>query len=248
MEPGMFRHFTSLITLLATSLLALAASPLRAASPPADIPAGYALVYQQDFEKPSSIADFRFTDPSVWRLAADGDNHFLELFAKSDYKPVHRSPFNIALLATKQVGSFVLEADLLQTSREYGHRDMVAVFAVTDPSHFYYAHIATKADPHAHQLFIVNDAPRVAITAEGTPGFDWGKNAWQKLRIVHDAATGHIAVYMNDMTKPLLTATDKNFDMGWMGFGSFDDTGRVDNIRIYAPASTDKQADFFKSK
>ena len=32
------------------------------------------------------------------------------------------------------------------------------------------------------------------------------------------------------MTLPIMTATDKTFGDGFVGFGSFDDTGKVDNI------------------
>ena len=34
-----------------------------------------------------------------------------------------------------------------------------------------------------------------------------------------------------------MRATDTTFGMGRVGFGSFDDTGRISNIRLYAPKS-----------
>jgi hypothetical protein len=36
------------------------------------------------------------------------------------------------------------------------------------------------------------------------------------------------------MTKPIMTAQDKTFDWGLVGFGSFDDTGRVRAMRLWA--------------
>jgi len=33
-----------------------------------------------------------------------------------------------------------------------------------------------------------------------------------------------------------MEATDTSFTEGRIGFGSFDDTGKIDNIRIWAPA------------
>ena len=33
-----------------------------------------------------------------------------------------------------------------------------------DPARFYYVHLGEKPDPHSSQVFIVNDAPRTAIT------------------------------------------------------------------------------------
>ena len=204
-------------------------------------------VYSQKFDSAEAMKEFRFTDPGAWQLGRDGDNQYLELAKQSDYKPPHRSPVNIALLADRQVEDFTLEADLLQTGRDYGHRDMVVFFGFQDPAHYYYAHIATATDPHAHNIFIVNDAPRVKISTFTTQGFDWGQNKWQKLRVTRDTKTGEIAVYMNDMTKPIMTATDKTFVRGWIGFGSFDDTGRIDNIQLFAPQAHSKQAEFFQS-
>ena len=47
--------------------------------------------------------------------------------------------------------------------------------------------------------------------------------------------SGEIRVYFDDMKTPAMTATDKTFGAGRVGFGSFDDTGNFDDIRIYTP-------------
>jgi hypothetical protein len=38
------------------------------------------------------------------------------------------------------------------------------------------------------------------------------------------------------MARTIMVAEDRTFPSGYVGFGSFDDTGMVDNIRIWAPA------------
>ena len=43
--------------------------------------------YKQDFTEPGSVADFVFTDPTAWRINADGDNRYLELLGPSEYTP-----------------------------------------------------------------------------------------------------------------------------------------------------------------
>src|SRR5215510_9705694 len=91
---------------------------------PEIIPAGYKLVYEQRFVTPDSLADFRFTDPAAWRFGKTNDATALELVKQSRYAPIVRSPVNIALIADKIFGDFVLEVDLIQTGKEYGHRDM----------------------------------------------------------------------------------------------------------------------------
>ena len=49
-----------------------------------------------------------------------------------------------------------------------------------------------------------------------------------------DAETGRIEVYFDDMTKPVMTATDKTFTSGRAGIGSFDDAGNFDRVVIYS--------------
>jgi hypothetical protein len=35
------------------------------------------------------------------------------------------------------------------------------------------------------------------------------------------------------MEKPIMTGEEKTFDKGFIGFGSFDDTGKVTNIKVW---------------
>jgi hypothetical protein len=229
---------------LPTLLSLLAIAP--AADPPAGIPQGYKLLYSQDFTTPEAINDFVFTDPRAWKISRDGDMPALELVKQSEYKPPHRSPFNIALIRDKVFADCVIECDCLQTGREYGHRDMIYVFGFQSPARYYYVHIATKADPNANNVFLVNDAPRRNIATETNEGNNWGLNKWHKVRIVRKASDGSVAVYFNDMTKPIMRAQDTTFGAGWVGFGSFDDTGKIANIKVWGPSAENRPAPPFK--
>jgi hypothetical protein len=233
----MHTHFKFVSALLGCSLLpaTLSQTNLLGAEPPASLPAGYKLLYEQTFEKEPTLKEFVLTDANAWKISKDEKGAALELVAQSNYKPTVRSPVNIALIADKVFGDFVLEADLIQTGKEYGHRDMCIFFGMTSPSRFYYVHIATAADPNAHNVFIVNDKPRTNIAKETTKGVNWGLNVWHKVRIERRHSDGTIKVFFDDMAKPIMIADDKTFATGYVGFGSFDDTGKVDNIRIWGP-------------
>ncbi len=211
-----------------------------------NIPEGYQLLYQQDFTDPDAINQFEMSDRSAWK-STTGEQGWLELFGKSDYEGRVRSPFNIALLKQHNFGDFVLEADLAQSGREYGHRDLCLFFGAKDAANFYYVHIASVADPHANNIFLVNDAPRVAIATKTTEGTNWGDtNSWHKVRIERNITEGSIKVFFDDMSTPIMEATDTHFDYGRIGFGSFDDTGRFDNIKIYGPGVYAEGDGFFK--
>ena len=213
-----------------------------------NIPDNYELVYWQPFNDESAINDFEFTDPSGWKFATREMNGCMETTGKSSYKPEVRSPRIIALLSDHTFGDFILEADLLQTGKEYGHRDMCLFYGFQDPSNYYYTHIATQTDPHAHNIFIVDDEPRTKISTKTTEGVDWGQNEWHHVRLERDVSEGTIKVYYDDMSEPIMLANDKTFKEGYIGFGTFDDQGRVDNIEVWAPKMKNKPSDFFETK
>ena len=202
----------------------------------------YKVLYQQKFDSPRSLRDFVMSDPKAWKFSP---SNALELATQSDYKPIVRSPFNIALIADRVFEDFVLEADLIQTGREYGHRDMCLFFGFQTPTNFYYAHIATAADEHAHNIFIVNGQPRTNIAKKTTKGVNWGLGVWHKVRLERKLADGSIRVFFDDMTEPIMVAEDKTFGAGYVGFGSFDDTGMIDNVKISGPKVEKKKTEFF---
>ena len=191
---------------------------------------GLPLAFFEDFE--SGAGRWTQTDPNAWKVTSTGKGHVYSLHQQSKYEPPVRSPFNIARIDDLKVSDFVVQARMEQTSREYGHRDMVVVFGYQDPSHFYYAHIATKADAVAHSILIVNGAPRVSIVKERTEGADWG-TGFHDVRVVRNATTGSIEVFFDNMDKPIMRAEDRTFLSGGIGFGSFDDTGNIDDVIVW---------------
>jgi hypothetical protein len=52
------------------------------------------------------------------------------------------------------------------------------------------------------------------------------------VRVKHLPATGEIAVYLDGSAAPLMTAADKTFGSGRVGFGSFDNIGRARSFRV----------------
>lgn len=200
-------------------------------SSPADQPAGadLPLVFRDNFE--NGAGHWEPTDAKAWKVISTDKGKAFSQFQQSKYKPPHRSPFNIALVKDVYVGDFVLEARVQSTARDYPHRDMCLFFGYQDPAHFYYAHLAQKADDHANQIFIVNDAPRQKISSKTTDGTPWD-NQWHAVKLVHKVGPGTIEVYFDDMKTPAMTATDKHFTWGRVGLGSFDDTGNWADVKL----------------
>lgn len=191
---------------------------------------GLPLVFEEDFEHGGDR--WVATDPKAWKVKEEDGNHVFALWRSSEYQPPVRSPHSIARIKELEVTDFILEAKMKQTGREYGHRDLCVFFGYNDPSHFYYVHIATKADAHANSVFLVNGEPRVSIAKERTDGTDWGTD-YHLVRVERRTESGTIRVFFDDMDKPIMTAEDKTFLSGGVGFGSFDDVGQIDDVRVW---------------
>jgi hypothetical protein len=164
-------------------------------------PKEFPLVFEDDFEH--GATRWQPTDAGAWKIIKTKNGSAYSQFRMSKYTPPFRSPHNISLVKGATVSDFVLEAKLQSTARDGPHRDMCLFFGYQDPAHFYYLHIAKKADDHANQIFIVNGAPRKRTQ-----------------------------VFFDDMKTPIMTARDRTFTWGQVGVGSFDDTGNWADVRL----------------
>lgn len=206
--------------------LATQAEDAAAKKTPAPLP----LVFADDFE--AGVDHWQPLDPPHWKIVAGNGGHVFSHFVKQGkFKPPHRSPVNIALLKDHAVEDFEYTVKVKSTHPDYGHRDAVLVFGYQDPAHFYYVHFGKQTDDHANQIFLVNEKPRVKISTKTTTGTPWD-DAWHTVRVSRRVADGSIAVYYDDMEKPVMTAQDKTFTWGRVGLGSFDDTTDWDDVKL----------------
>jgi hypothetical protein len=202
-----------------------------------DVGSTLPVILSEDFE--SGMDRWQTTDPdpadSVWEIIeaptkpGQAGNHVLRVTGASKYEPPYRSPLSIAWLKDVKVGEFEITARVQNTNPSGGnHRDLCFFWGRQSPAEFYYVHFGAKADPHACQIFIVNNDKRTMITkdqAEGTPWTD----GWHNIKISRDA-DGTMKAYFDDMTKPLMTAQDTTFGAGQIGIGTFDDSGNFDDL------------------
>jgi hypothetical protein len=212
---------------------------------------GVKIIYSLD--NPNCTKVVAVSDPAVWKVipGREGEGYLqLEYDRKkytSTYKPKHRSPIHIALLKPCMFKDFVMDVELMSTTEPYDHQDLCLFFGFESPEKYYYVHISKAADMNAHNVFIVNEDARKNIAKKTTKGIEWKKDTWHTVRIVRQASSGTIEVYFDDLTRPIMTAEDKTFQAGYVGFGSFDDTGRFRRVTVYSDhLIAGKQADFFK--
>jgi len=180
------------------------------------------------------------TDSEAWKIIKTANGQVYSQFKKrSDYKPPYRSPYNMSLLKDVVVGDFEINVKVLSTHEDYGHRDVCLFFGYQNPAQFYYVHLGKKTDDHANQIFIVNNAARTKISTKTTSGTDWD-DQWHNVRIVRHVEKGTIGIYYDDMKNPIMLATDKTFQWGQVGLGSFDDTGDWDDFVLRGKIKVDR--------
>lgn len=196
------------------------------------------LLVEETFDQPT-IHHWAATDPDAWKLEEHDGGQVLHQFQQSRVQTPVRSPFNRNILRGQIVSDFQLDVDLQSTARDYPHRSLCLFFGYQDPAHFYYVHLGQRADDHANQIFIVNEQPRTRISTTTTEGTPWD-DEWHHVRILRNVKSGAIEIYFDDMKNPVMTATDKTFQWGEIGLGSFDDTGRFDNLVLRGRVASER--------
>ena len=86
---------------------------------------------QDDFEE--GAKNWQPTDEKAWKITkTDAGNIYNQFKKKSNYKPPHRSPYNISLLKDVVLGDFELNVKVKSTYPDYGHRDSCLFFGYQD--------------------------------------------------------------------------------------------------------------------
>ncbi len=190
---------------------------------------------------------FEYSDTAAfgWRQGEGGPE--LVLTTAASYTPPVRAPQGIALCTLAAFGDFVLDCEVQQSGREYGHRDLCLFFGYRGPSQFGYAHLATSADANAHGIFLVDEAPRRQVTATRSAGVVWGEpTAWHRVRLERQG--GRVRVFFDDLTTPVMEADAAPFGPGFVGFGSFDDTGALRALQVVGQEAERPSAAPFASR
>ncbi|WP_109510427.1 hypothetical protein [Nocardioides speluncae] len=159
--------------------------------------------------------------------------------------PGPRRPFEYAVVTKgPELGSLSYSAEVrIDEPVTRNDRDVVLIWNYQSPTRFYYAHLSQDNTIYPHNgIFVVDNADRRRIDDQwnGTnlgapPAID--DTDWHDVRLDYDASTGKVAVYVDRSSKPLMTATDTSYSGGRVGFGSFDNYGRVRDVFVVGTRS-----------
>ncbi len=160
-------------------------------------------------------------------------------------RPGPRRPFEYAMLsAGSGLGSVQIDGTVrIDTPVEIRDRDVIIVFGYRSDAEYYYVHLSTDNAIYPHNgIFIVNNTDRQRIDDQWNEALSKGAppaitdEDWHRVRVVHCADSGEIAVYLDGSQTPLMTAKDTTFRSGRVGFGSFDNIGRLRDLTVTGSA------------
>jgi hypothetical protein len=167
----------------------------------------------------------------TWEIQQDGSNHVAALtLAGADRPPVRRPRAYLFLAGHSWTDcAFTVRAKTLEPAATTA-RDVVLIFGYADDTHYYYAHISSKADSVHNVIMKVAGSQRATIHTQSNPTPALNGD-WQVIRVEH-AAAGAIRVFVDNMTTPHLTAHDTTYPAGALAFGCFDDRALFDDVVV----------------
>jgi len=197
-----------------------------------NIPAGYLLQYQQNFNGNKVLEDFKIDQSSNWEISKNSNNFYLQC-TSSDSMSVF--PANIAVLNNRVFGDFILEIDVIPGADSNGISEVCLFLGMRDLTRYYYVQLASRSDSSTNGIFLVKDSSTSRLTDDAVQPVVWVNKKWHKIRLERNIVRRTIRVFIDEMTSPLLETKDYELVMGSVGIGSFVSPGKFDNIKIWAP-------------
>jgi hypothetical protein len=191
-------------------------------------PAGGERTLTPSLATATAAGAWEFHDPDSWSVE-DGS---LQLRTPGIPGGPVRKPAGWAILRGDAFGDVVIDAQVrADAPATRMGRDILIYFGYQSPTRFYYAHLSNETTPPHNGIFLVNDADRLRIDdGRGIPKLM--DDRWHDVRLERDSEAGTIRVYLDDMTTPVLQATDTTLRSGRIGFGSFDDPASFRAIEV----------------
>jgi RTX calcium-binding nonapeptide repeat (4 copies) len=182
--------------------------------------------------------NWRPLHPSKWQFPGDQ----VILAERGDNPGPPRRPFEYATLTSgPEFASVQIDAEVrIDEPVSRNDRDVIIIFGWQSDTQFNYAHLSQDNTIYPHNgIFVVNNADRLRIDDQwlnSNPNIGAEPSIrdteWHRIRVTHCVETGKIEVFVDDLSKPRMTATDKTLTSGRVGFGSFDNFGRMRNFTI----------------
>ncbi len=173
---------------------------------------------------------------SMWIFEGKAQWEIDKTILKITENSINRDPFSapsaLAIYENSTFSSFELTAEIKSNAPLSETRgDMIIIFGYQSPTQYYYVHLTGIVDSIHNGVFLVDNTDRQKVDfTEFEPVLT--DRAWHHIRLVRDIETGSISIYRDGNHTPIINVQDKTFLEGKIGFGSYNDTGEIRNIKI----------------
>lgn len=212
-------------------LLGLLACGCNQLIPPPEAGQNAIHVQAQEVFRLADADNWLFRTPGLWKVAGESDRRYLQLSPPRTRRPTlpgPRRPQEYAIYKPYEFRSFSLSCFVrVDDDTNNSTRDACIIFGRQDDTHFYYVHLSDVSDATHNTIMRVAGSTRQAIIpAIGRTKPVMVDSQWHKVDILRNADTGLIQVFVDardeKASKPYLEATDKAYEWGFVGLGSFD--------------------------
>ncbi len=180
------------------------------------------------------LSDWHLPIASHWQRVEENGNEFLRLATAGPVGDPRR-PVQFALWKPGCVSDFEFDV----RARRAG-KSLLVAFGFQDRLHYYYAHISSDSGNHRvhNGIFKVNGSERYRIGGAGTPPALPSAD-WHRIKVVRRVESGSIEVFVSGEASPLFSVIDRDYLYGWVGVGSFNETGDFDDFHLSGAASSE---------
>lgn len=187
--------------------------------------------YELSFNSPKELSISNLSDTTGWIISKNGNGgkclkHIGKNLAKDS------TIQSTLLFKNTEVGSFILETDVMQTPTNYDLVHLCLIFGYQSANQFAFAQLASQADRFTHNMFVTEGGSRQRILEKQERGIAWGFEQWHKVKIERNIQESSIKVW-TDGNLVFESNDERLMQKGMVGLGNSGDSYKLDNLKIW---------------
>lgn len=183
------------------------------------------------FNSTKELSTLTMSDASEWIISKNGNGgKCLKQIGKNFEKD--STIRSILLFKNPEVGSFILETDVMQTPANYDLVHLCLIFGYQSPDQYAFAQLASQADRFTHNIFVSDGGSRQRILEKQEKAIDWGFEQWHTVKIERNIQEGTLKVWV-DGNQVFESNDTRLMHKGLVGLGNSGDSYKLDNLKIW---------------
>ncbi|MGV8827871.1 MAG: hypothetical protein ACWA6U_06065 [Breznakibacter sp.] len=187
--------------------------------------------YGLSFNSEKELSTLNLSDSTGWIISKNGNGGKCLKQVGKNYQKDSTIRSTI-LFKTPDVGSYILEADVMQTPTNYDLVHLCLIFGYQGADQYAFAQLASQADRFTHNVFIVDKNDQQRILEKQEKAIDWGFEQWHKVKIERNTTLSSIKVWVDDSL--VFESNDERLmHKGQVGLGNSGDSYKLDNLKLW---------------